>query len=449
MSKKDNQSVIIEPNVFAAMNPGYGVSGMNGGNGNDVVSPTPVTKPSASSVAPALDPSSYTFTAEQLGLDTEPAKPVPAENAVTTKQNGSKLGDFFRGLAGKVKPWGGTDASKSDGGTIGYLGSLYTSPSEEAEYRRRSQNKMKLLALADAVRQFGNIYHTTQYSPSQHFENIYDKERARYLQDKAVRDRDNQYYFQQKAREAQMDMQRERMAAEAKRADERLALERGIKEQQGEYWKNRAIIEGYNAENKPREIEDKNTKAQKDIEKVTAQTEKTRSDAANNARRINAQIADTYDRMNKRGYSGGSGGGGGYSGSGSWTSRRDGSSWRGTPQKGDIKIQEYRNKDQWVISEKDWKNNYARINEILEQNPNSAAAKALKNAKNETERMAIAQRYATSTKESYNYMRALSKGHIPGNKAYASTESKQTRNGTVNMNAQRQAAVNKLQGKSV
>ena len=38
MSKKDNQSVIIEPNVFAAMNPGYGV-------GSNVVSGSTISGP--------------------------------------------------------------------------------------------------------------------------------------------------------------------------------------------------------------------------------------------------------------------------------------------------------------------------------------------------------------------------------------------------------------------
>ena len=333
MSKKDNQSVIIEPNIFAAMNPGYGVSGMNGGNVNNVVSPTPVTKPSASSVAPALDPSSYTFTAEQLGLDTEPAKQAPAGNtvemlpsrqtvAVTPAKGGSKLGDFFRGLAGKVKPWGGTDASKSDGGTIGYLGSLYTSPAEEAEYRRRSQNKMKLLALADAVRQFGNIYHTTQYAPSQHFENIYDKERARYLQDKAVRDRDNQYYFQQKAREAQMDMQRERMAAEAARRADELAMKKEINDLRKPYYENQAKEAAYKAEMKEKEaanydnyLKNKNdldaakvgaTKARESASLASA--ERARVAAMNDTRRTNSTIA-----KNAR-TGGGSGGGGGSRG---------------------------------------------------------------------------------------------------------------------------------------
>ena len=181
---------------------------------------------------------------------------------------------------------------------------------------------MKLLALADAVRQFGNIYHTTQYAPSQHFENIYDKERARYLQDKAVRDRDNQYYFQQKAREAQMDMQRERMAAEAARRADELAMKKEINDLRKPYYENQAKEAAYKAEMKEKEaanydnyLKNKNdldaakvgaTKARESASLASA--ERARVAAMNDTRRTNSTIA-----KNAR-TGGGSGGGGGSRG---------------------------------------------------------------------------------------------------------------------------------------
>lgn len=320
MSKKDSQSVIIEPNIFAANYPNNGMGRVRNN--------APAQSPSASSVAPALDPSSYTFTAEQLGLYDEPKKPVPADvqqkmddlekNTMTIEENPkrSKLGDFFRGLAGRVKPWGGSDASRGDGGTIGYLGSLYTSPAEEAEYRRRSQNKMKLMALADAVRQFGNIYHTSRSAPAQQFDNIYEKERARYLQDKAMRDRDNQYYIQQKAREAQLDMQRERMAAEAARRAEELAMKKEINELRKPIYENQAKEAGYKAEMKEKEAAHYDTALQKkdeyeDARIGAAEARARQSDAAAQASIIKAKAAaaNDYDKIRKRVY-GGSGGSG-------------------------------------------------------------------------------------------------------------------------------------------
>lgn len=320
MAKKENtQSVVIEPNIFAANNPNYGMGRVRNN--------APAQSPSASSVAPALDPSSYTFTAEQLGLDTEPAKQTPVNNPTTEfagtlldngtqPKSGSRLGDFFRGLAGRVKPWGGTDASRGDGGTIGYLGSLYTSPAEEAEYRRRSQNKMKLMALADAVRQFGNIYHTSRSAPAQQFDNIYEKERARYLQDKAMRDRDNQYYFQQKAREAQMDMQREKMAEESARRAEELAMKKEINDLRKPIYENQAKEAGYKAEMKGKDAAHYDTALQKkdayeDARIGAAEARARQSDAAAQASIIKAKAAaaNDYDKIRKRVYGGGGGSG--------------------------------------------------------------------------------------------------------------------------------------------
>lgn len=328
MAKKENtQSVVMEPNIFAANNPNYGMGGVRNN--------APVQSPSASSVAPALDPSSYTFTAEQLGLYNEPKKEVPPgvqqqlddlrkdNMTIEEKPNSSKLGDFFRGLAGRVKPWGGTDASRGDGGTIGYLGSLYTSPAEEAEYRRRSQNKMKLMALADAVRQFGNIYHTSRSAPAQQFDNIYEKERARYLQDKAMRDRDNQYYIQQKAREAQMDLQREKMAEESARRAEELAMKKEINDLRKPIYENQAKEAGYKAEMKEKEAANYDTvlKNKNDLEAAKvgatkaretaslASAERARVAAMNDTRRTNSTIAKNART--------GSGGGGGSRGGGS------------------------------------------------------------------------------------------------------------------------------------
>ena len=321
MAKKlNNQSaVIVEPNVFAAMNPAYGqsvapspgvISGPVVGTpvGNAVVTPQgniPVPTPTEQ------------LRQENAGLvDNSPADVAHIASA----KGGSKLGDFFRGLSGKVRDWRGSDASKGDGGTIGYLGSLYTSPAEEAEYRRRSQNKMKLMALADAVRQFGNIYHTSRSAPAQQFDNIYEKERARYLQDKAVRDRDNQYYIQQKAREAQMDMQRERMEAEAARRAEELAMKKEINELRKPYYENQAKEAQYRAEMKEKEAKNYDTvlknKNDLDVAKVgatearknasLASAERARVAAMNDTRRTNSTIA-----KNARTGVGGSRGGGG------------------------------------------------------------------------------------------------------------------------------------------
>ena len=402
-------------------------------------------------INPGSVPANYTFTGEQLGIE-EPVKqqPVAAPRQTEPKVSGA-LSGFFSGLTGRRREWPGS-ANAGRSGAIGYLGSVYTSPEEEERYLRQSQNKTKLMAVADALRQFGNIYYTSRYATPQKFNDIYAQERARYLQDKAVRDRNNVYYAQQKQREAQLEMQREKIAADAERRNEELAMKREAHKARLPYYTNQAKaaeaaakIKELEANSKPKELEDKSRKREADIENVNARTAATKQGAAD-------RHANTMDQIRKRGYTGSyntnSSKGSDYTSS-AWSTKSDGSRWRGKPQKGDIKIQEYKNKDQWIISESDWKYNYARINEILAKKPNSAAAKALANAKNETERMAVAQKYATSTKESYDYMRALSKGYVPGNKAYASKESKPAGKKKVNMGASRSEALNKLKGAKV
>ena len=95
---------------------------------------------------------------------------------------------------------GGTGANVG----MDYLGGLYTSPEKEEQLRKSSVNKQRVMALADALRHIGNIYHTTRYSPSQQFNSPVLEERNRYLQEKAVRDANN-YKFQtyQQAKAAQ------------------------------------------------------------------------------------------------------------------------------------------------------------------------------------------------------------------------------------------------------
>lgn len=292
-------------------------------------------------INPGSVPANYTFTGEQLGIE-EPVKQIPAdvqrkmdELEATTSENkilygvrkvirdgkgvlqpesSGKLDGFFSGLTGRRREWPGS-ANAGRSGAIGYLGSMYTSPEEEERYLRQSQNKTKLMAVADALRQFGNIYYTSRYATPQKFNDIYAQERARYLQDKAIRDRNNVYYAQQKQREAQLEMQREKIAADAERRNEELAMKREINNLRKPYYENQAKAAEINAQikemeanSKPDELKQKSDKRQADIENVKARTNKTNSDAENNRRRTNALNAKTYNSMNNGGGSSGGGG---------------------------------------------------------------------------------------------------------------------------------------------
>lgn len=275
-------------------------------------------------INPGSVPANYTFTGEQLGIE-EPVKqqqPVVAPRQTEPKVSGA-LNGFFSGLTGRRSEWPGS-ANAGRSGAIGYLGSMYTSPEEEERYLRQSHNKTKLMAVADALRQFGNIYYTSRYATPQKFNDIYAQERARYLQDKAIRDRNNVYYAQQKQREAQLEMQREKIAADAERRNEELAMKREINNLRKPYYENQAKAAEINAQikemeakSKPDELKQKSDKRQADIENVKARTNKTNSDAENNRRRTNALNAKTYNSMNN---GGGSSGGGGSKGSGKTSS---------------------------------------------------------------------------------------------------------------------------------
>ena len=54
-----------------------------------------------------------------------------------------------------------------DNGVMDYLTKLLGDPEEEERREKRNRVKMGIAALGDAVRHIGNIYHTTNYAPSQ------------------------------------------------------------------------------------------------------------------------------------------------------------------------------------------------------------------------------------------------------------------------------------------
>lgn len=96
------------------------------------------------------------------------------------------------------------DPNSSTAG-MDYINSLYTSPEDEKKMRRASIANQRILAVGDALRQIGNIYHTTQYAPSQKFNSPVMEENARYQQGKALRDAANMKYYSYQQAKAQQD----------------------------------------------------------------------------------------------------------------------------------------------------------------------------------------------------------------------------------------------------
>lgn len=120
-------------------------------------------------------------------------------------------------------------------------------PEELREAQKENKTRMGIIALADALRHFGNIYHTTKGAPAQTLTNATEKEYARQQQEEqlAIERLQKQYESEMKRLDLQykraMEEQRYKDSQEIKRMQLELqksqqeALER-YREQQQENW---------------------------------------------------------------------------------------------------------------------------------------------------------------------------------------------------------------------
>ena len=93
----------------------------------------------------------------------------------------------------------------------------FTSPQEEEKYRKASVAQQRILAVADAIRQIGNIYNTTRYAPSQKLNMPAEAVRQRYLQDKALRDQANNRIISYQQAKAAQDLKARQLEAQQNR----------------------------------------------------------------------------------------------------------------------------------------------------------------------------------------------------------------------------------------
>lgn len=105
------------------------------------------------------------------------------------------------------------DANSSTAG-MEYLNSLYTTPQEEEKLRKASVANRRIMAVADALRHIGNIYHTINYAPAQQFNNPVAEEQARYERGKAIRDAANARYLTYQQQKAAQDAKARQWAIE-------------------------------------------------------------------------------------------------------------------------------------------------------------------------------------------------------------------------------------------
>lgn len=93
-----------------------------------------------------------------------------------------------------------------------YLTNTFSDPDEEDRLRRQTRNRMAIMAVGDAIRQLGNIYHTTNYAPSQKFNNPLENEYGRYYTQKRLRDAD-------RYKEMVMQQRRDRLEADQRQRE--------------------------------------------------------------------------------------------------------------------------------------------------------------------------------------------------------------------------------------
>ncbi len=128
------------------------------------------------------------------------------------------------------------DGGKGDGGFFGWLGKAFGNltkkkgmrPGEtEDDYDERiTRNKERLAVLADAMRHMGNIYHTTQYAPSQTFNSPTDKIESDLRTRKAERAARAKMDADNARKQQEMDMKRAAAEADKEYKDMTLNLKR-------------------------------------------------------------------------------------------------------------------------------------------------------------------------------------------------------------------------------
>lgn len=106
------------------------------------------------------------------------------------------------------------DPNSATSGMDAVIANMYTSPEQEEKMRKASVANQRILALGDALRHIGNIYHTVNYAPSQQFNKPWEEEQTRYEKGKAVRDAANAHYLSYQQAKAAQDAKQKQWEAD-------------------------------------------------------------------------------------------------------------------------------------------------------------------------------------------------------------------------------------------
>ena len=134
-------------------------------------STSPATVPGGSAAGPSTPSSEYSDT---------PQGQVPRASASPSLSKDQPQSPWLSQFTPQP-PNSFSPTSDPDRGVMAYIQRLYGDPEDDAKRERANKQKLAILAVGDAIRNLGNIYHTTKYAPSQKFNEPVKEEYARQL----------------------------------------------------------------------------------------------------------------------------------------------------------------------------------------------------------------------------------------------------------------------------
>lgn len=182
----------------------------------------------------------------------------------------------------------------------------YTTPEQEEKYRKASVQRQRVLAVADALRNIGNLWGATKGAVPQTFNNPVEAERARYYQEKAMRDKDNYRFMTYQQAKAAQDLRKRQLEQQHNQwfADYQLKVDNAksqsdlrnaqIARQEALAELDKARKEGIITQNQYHELRNKYYPLLQDanLAKTKAQTNAANVSAYNNTRRTDAYVED-------------------------------------------------------------------------------------------------------------------------------------------------------------
>lgn len=156
-------------------------------------------------------------TQEALKQQMKPVAPQPPKGEGGAEVSGSVAPAWTQYGSATTTPnrmYRGTIDPTSATSGMDAVNAMLTTPAEEERLRKASVANQRIMAIGDALRHIGNIYHTVRYAPSQKLSSPVQDEVARYERGKALRDAANLRYYSYQQQKAAQDAKQRQWEAE-------------------------------------------------------------------------------------------------------------------------------------------------------------------------------------------------------------------------------------------